>query len=76
VSPGTTDTPMLWAMRPEGYTEADAVAGDPDLYRIGIPLGRIARPEDIADAVCFLASPAARHITLHDLYVDGGASLR
>lgn len=76
VSPGTTDTPMLWVMRPEGYTEADAVAGDPDLYRIGIPLGRIARPEDIADAVCFLASPAARHITLHDLYVDGGASLR
>lgn len=76
VSPGTTDTPMLRAMRPGGYTEADAVAGDPDHYRIGIPLRRIARPEDVAEAVCFLVSPAARHITMHDLYVDGGASLR
>jgi len=38
-------------------------------------LGRIADPQDIADAVCFLASDAARHITLHDLRVDGGATL-
>ncbi|HLU97499.1 MAG TPA: 2,3-dihydro-2,3-dihydroxybenzoate dehydrogenase [Thermobifida alba] len=76
VSPGSTDTPMLRGMRPGGYDEAAVVAGDPDRHRIGIPLGRVAQPEDIAEAVCFLVSPAARHITMHDLYVDGGASLR
>ncbi|GAA0492593.1 hypothetical protein GCM10010361_67280 [Streptomyces olivaceiscleroticus] len=41
-----------------------------------VPLGRIATTDDIAEAVAFLASDRARHITLHDLYVDGGATLR
>ncbi|SCD91251.1 2,3-dihydro-2,3-dihydroxybenzoate dehydrogenase [Streptomyces sp. SolWspMP-sol7th] len=52
------------------------VEGDPATFRTGIPLGRIAEPADIADAVTFLASDRARHITMHDLYVDGGATLR
>jgi 2,3-dihydro-2,3-dihydroxybenzoate dehydrogenase len=52
------------------------IAGDPATFRTGIPLGRLARPEDIADAVLFLVSDQARHITMHDLYVDGGATLR
>ncbi|GAA2512846.1 2,3-dihydro-2,3-dihydroxybenzoate dehydrogenase [Pilimelia columellifera] len=76
VAPGSTDTAMgrqLWT----DDRGADAViAGDPDAFRVGIPLGRIADPADIADAVVFLASDAARQITMHDLYVDGGASLR
>lgn len=50
--------------------------GDLASYRTGIPLGRIADPQDIADAVAFLASDQARHITMQDLYVDGGATLR
>jgi NAD(P)-dependent dehydrogenase (short-subunit alcohol dehydrogenase family) len=37
-----------------------------------IPLGRIGRPEDVAAAVVFLASPAARLITGASLLVDGG----
>lgn len=37
-----------------------------------IPLGRLASAEDIAEAVFFLASPAARSITGHSLLVDGG----
>ncbi|GAA3728646.1 2,3-dihydro-2,3-dihydroxybenzoate dehydrogenase [Salinactinospora qingdaonensis] len=74
VSPGSTDTPMQRAFSPGG-PEA-VIAGDPDAYRVGIPLGRLAAAEDIAAAVCFLASDAARHITMHDLYVDGGATLR
>lgn len=32
--------------------------------------------EDVADAVLFLASKQACHITMHNLYVDGGAALR
>ena len=37
-----------------------------------IPLGRIGRPEDIAGAVVYLASPAADLVTGHTLLVDGG----
>ncbi|MFC9927372.1 2,3-dihydro-2,3-dihydroxybenzoate dehydrogenase [Streptomyces sp. NPDC127190] len=75
VGPGSTDTPMLTSMwRDESDREA-TLRGRPETYRLGIPLGRIARPENIADAVLFLLSDAAAHITLHDLTVDGGASL-
>ena len=35
-------------------------------------LGRIGRPEDIADAALFLVSPLAAHVTGHVLVVDGG----
>jgi NAD(P)-dependent dehydrogenase (short-subunit alcohol dehydrogenase family) len=38
----------------------------------GIPLGRAGRPEDVADVVCFLASPAARYLTGQSINVDGG----
>ncbi|MFI6323208.1 2,3-dihydro-2,3-dihydroxybenzoate dehydrogenase [Nonomuraea sp. NPDC050556] len=69
VAPGSTDTPML------AQLGGDPIAGDPAAYRAGIPLGRIATPADVADAVCFLVSDQARHITLHTLVVDGGASL-
>ncbi len=37
-----------------------------------IPLGRLGKPEDVAGAVVFLASPAADLITGHTLLVDGG----
>ncbi|MEU1049819.1 2,3-dihydro-2,3-dihydroxybenzoate dehydrogenase [Streptomyces sp. NPDC005897] len=79
VSPGSTMTDMQRALWTAGEEEASArrvIDGDPASYRTGIPLGRIADPSDVADAVVFLASDRARHITMHDLYVDGGATLR
>lgn len=36
------------------------------------PLGRLAEPEEVADAIVFLASPAAAMITGHTLPIDGG----
>jgi 2,3-dihydro-2,3-dihydroxybenzoate dehydrogenase len=82
VSPGSTLTDMqraMWAGTGAVDEEAAAqrvIAGDLASHRTGIPLGRIADPADIADAVAFLVSDRASHITLHDLYVDGGATLR
>ncbi|MEO2207896.1 2,3-dihydro-2,3-dihydroxybenzoate dehydrogenase [Paenibacillus pabuli] len=76
VSPGSTDTPMQRALWQDEQQGAQAViAGSQQTYRLGIPLNRLALPSDIADAVLFLASDQARHITMHDLCVDGGATL-
>ncbi|MEV7009486.1 2,3-dihydro-2,3-dihydroxybenzoate dehydrogenase [Streptosporangium sp. NPDC051022] len=79
VSPGSTDTSMLralWEGREPDEAHSATLHGDPAAFRVGIPLGRVAEPGDIADAVLFLASERARHITMHDLFVDGGATLR
>lgn len=75
VSPGSTDTAMQRQLWSGPDSERQVIAGSPSSYRLGIPLGRIASAGDIADAVCFLASDRARHITMHDLRVDGGATL-
>ena len=40
-----------------------------------IPLGRIGLPQEVAEAVAFLASPAASYITGHVLRVNGGLHL-
>ena len=39
------------------------------------PVGRLVQPADVADAVCFLCSPAAAMVCGHTLIVDGGFSL-
>lgn len=43
-----------------------------DRWKARAPLSRLGQPEDVADACLFLASPAARWITGHNLVVDGG----
>jgi len=71
VCPGECDTPML-------DREMAQQGGDPEAARAAmaaeIPLGHIAMPEDVAAAVAFLASDAARQITGTALSVDGGAT--
>lgn len=62
VAPGATDTNMLsWIT---------------DEMRQGIaqmtPLGRMGQPDDVADVILFLASPAARWVSGRTLIVDGG----
>jgi 3-oxoacyl-[acyl-carrier protein] reductase len=58
----------------ESVKETDRAAYDRVVA--GIPFGRMGNPDEIADAVLFLASPLARWITGHTLVVDGGQSLR
>ncbi|HSX61718.1 MAG TPA: 2,3-dihydro-2,3-dihydroxybenzoate dehydrogenase [Tahibacter sp.] len=75
VSPGSTDTPMLRGMWSDEEGRGRTIAGDPASWRLGIPLNKIASVDDVANAVLFLASDLAGHVTMHDLVVDGGASL-
>ncbi|MGY6026531.1 2,3-dihydro-2,3-dihydroxybenzoate dehydrogenase [Streptomyces spinosirectus] len=74
VAPGSTRTPMLTALQGDAAERA-SIDGVPEAYRVGIPLGRIAEPAHIAQAVLFLLSERSDHITLQDLTVDGGAAL-
>ena len=45
-------------------------------YNQRVPLGRIATPEDVADAVVFLASDKAKYITGQNLILDGGLTIQ
>ena len=74
VAPGPIDTPMLG---PEGDAEVRArfVAGTPEIFRLGVPLGKLGQPEDVASAIAYLASEEAHHITGVILNVDGMAQL-
>ena len=69
VAPGWVDTEM--AQQPysrEKGTGKQAIEA-------GIPLGRVARPEDVAGPIVFLCSELARHITGEILNVNGGSVL-
>lgn len=59
LAPGSVDTPMLW--------------NNPNV-RSGVekPSGAIGKPEDLAEAICFLASDDARFVNGATLLVDGG----
>lgn len=76
VAPGSTLTPMQTGMWSDEAGAARVIAGDPAGFKTGIPLRKLATPEDIARAAMFLLSDEAGHITMADLYVDGGATLR
>lgn len=65
VAPGFIDTDMTEAM-PEGAK---------DKIVTGIPMGRTGKPEDVAEAVAFLASEQAGYITGEVLRVDGGMAM-
>lgn len=65
VAPGFIDTDMTEAM-PEGAK---------DKIITGIPMGRTGKPEDVAEAVAFLASEPAGYITGEVLRVDGGMAM-
>lgn len=76
VAPGSTLTPMQTGMWQDEHGAERVIAGSPEIYKAGIPLRKLATPEDIAHSVMFLLSEQAGHVAMSDLYVDGGATLR
>lgn len=75
VSPGSTQTPMQWSLWQDKTGEANTINGFPEQFKPGIPLGKLATPDDIAETIVFLCSSQANHITLQDIVIDGGATL-
>lgn len=65
VGPGYVATPMMKAYIDQGHIDEERI-----LSRI--PIGRMAKPGEIASAIAFLASPAASYVTGQVLFVDGG----
>ncbi len=75
VSPGSTDTDMQRTLWTSPDAEQQRIRGFGEQFKLGIPLGKIARPQEIANTILFLASDLASHITLQDIVVDGGSTL-
>jgi 2-hydroxycyclohexanecarboxyl-CoA dehydrogenase len=72
VCPGLTETPLLQSIRDQSERTAKVI----DAVTRGIPLGRVGTPDEIADAVVFLASPSADFITGQTLSVSGGLTMQ
>ena len=68
VCPGLTEAPLLEKSREEAPKVIEAITRT-------IPLRRTGTPEDIAEAVLFLASPASDYITGQTLSVSGGLTM-
>lgn len=62
IAPGAVNTSMM----------ADFSEEEIDIIKSGIPMGRMAEPEDVAESVSFLLSEKAGYITGHILNVNGG----
>jgi NAD(P)-dependent dehydrogenase (short-subunit alcohol dehydrogenase family) len=69
VAPGLVETEM-------GRRLVKGAAGVEDIHSLdaNMPLGRVCRPEDVAEVVRFLVSDAAGYVTGQRIEVDGGAS--
>jgi 2,3-dihydro-2,3-dihydroxybenzoate dehydrogenase len=73
VSPGSVDS-----KGPSPYSRAtgvDRTGGSLEWSRLPVQDGRVAVPQDIADAVVYLLGPQSDHIVLQDMVVDGGELL-
>ncbi len=68
VAPGAVDTDFI-------YKEDGSTRFDKDAYTKMVPLGALAKPEEIGSIVLFLLSESASHMTGQCLHVNGGAGM-
>lgn len=77
VSPGVVKTPLMLEFI-DNIAKSSAITSDEAfkavMDKVGVPLGRMAEPEEVANLVAFLVSPEAKYITGVNYSVDGGAS--
>jgi len=71
VCPGLTDTPLLAAVRSQSPQTEKLI----DAVTKATPFRRVAKPEEIAEAVLFFASPSADFVTGQTLSVSGGLTM-
>ncbi|MBG0853866.1 SDR family oxidoreductase [Streptomyces spinoverrucosus] len=70
IAPGPVETPGLSRLADDPQSAEQLLKG----LAAGVPMNRLARPEEIAETVLFLASDASSYMTGAEIYVDGGAS--
>lgn len=75
VAPGSTETAMIRRLMDNMGFGEELLRGSLDSFRTGIPLGKNAQVEDVANAVLFLLSDQSGHVTMHEMVVDGGGTL-
>ncbi len=68
VCPGLVDTPLLASTTSDNDKIINAIVRS-------IPMKRVGQPQEVADAICFLASHQAEYITGQTLSVDGGLTM-
>lgn len=68
VAPGPIATELFEKANPPGSPQTEAIVKS-------VPLGRMGRPEEVADAVAFLASDEASYITGQTLFICGGVTI-
>jgi NAD(P)-dependent dehydrogenase (short-subunit alcohol dehydrogenase family) len=69
ISPGHIDTPIM-----ESLQQGDALIKMKEGMAQNVPLGRLGDPDEIAEAVSFLASNEASYVSGIELFVDGGVA--
>ncbi|MXN90917.1 SDR family oxidoreductase [Flavobacterium sp. Sd200] len=77
VSPGVVKTPLMLEFIENIAKNSNSTVEQTFkavMDKVGVPLGRMAEPEEIASVVAFLASTEAKYITGSNYAVDGGAS--
>ncbi len=77
VAPGPTETPMLGSAAGDDDPQQRElmIVGVPEVFRLGVPLGKLGQAEDVASAIQYFASDEAHHLTGVILNVDGMAQL-